>query len=91
MIVGEIKMGNSSGQVPAGGKYKQKTIRIDPAWVEGIAVLAAEQRITVADAERWIIARGLSAYYIDQEKPRFEQPETRTVVFPEWLYRSDLV
>ena len=71
-------------RTPAAGIYKQKTIRIDPDWIRAINSMAGQLHITVADAERWLIARGLQAYYRDHENPEYTQPETRTVVFPSW-------
>jgi hypothetical protein len=66
------------------GKYQQKTMRLDPEAVEAIKALAQELGITISAAERWIVARGLQAYYQDGETPTLRPRVTQDVDLPSW-------
>jgi hypothetical protein len=64
------------------GNFAQRTLRLDPAALEALDQLAVAEGITKADAARWIMARGLKAYYEDGERPETAQSVAREVVMP---------
>lgn len=66
------------------GQYQQKTMRLDPDWVKAIKDMAGELGITIAAAERWIVARGLKAYYQDGETPTLKPRITQDIDLPSW-------
>lgn len=66
------------------GQYRQKTLRLPPEYVELMRQVAKEQHMSVSEAERWIVARGLMAYFEDGERPEFEETVQRRVTLPRW-------
>ncbi len=66
------------------GNYAQRTFRLPPEYLELIRQIAANEVMSIADAERWVVGRGLLAYFDDGEKPEFEQSVRRRVTLPNW-------
>lgn len=67
------------------GKYLQKTFRLSPEAVEAIDDLAKAEGMSISDAQRWLIARGLQAYFKDGERPGVAEQIVRTKPkLPSW-------
>lgn len=64
------------------GNYAQRTFRLPPEYLDMIRVIAGQEIMSIADAERWVVWRGLIAYFEDQERPEFEQSVQRQVHLP---------
>ena len=68
------------------GKYQQKTLRLTPEMFKAMDQIATEEGISKADATRWVVARGLQAYFVDDERPEKVEMVAKNVVLP-WLGR----
>ena len=66
------------------GQYAQRTFRVPPEYLELIRQIAAEEIMSIADAERWVIGQGLLAYYENRERPSFAKTVQRQVELPRW-------
>lgn len=64
------------------GQYAQRTFRLPPEYLDMIRTIAETEGMSVADAERWVIFRGLLAYFEDDERPEFVQMVQRQVQLP---------
>jgi hypothetical protein len=64
------------------GRYAQRTFRLPPDYLVQIRRLAAAEGISIAEAERWVVARGLVAYYEDGERPQFQRRARGRVRLP---------
>jgi hypothetical protein len=64
------------------GQYAQRTFRLPPEYLEMIRIISETEGMSVADAERWVIYRGLLAYFEDDERPEFVQTVQRQVQLP---------
>jgi hypothetical protein len=64
------------------GRYAQRTFRLPPDFLVQIRRLAAAEGISIAEAERWVVARGLVAYYEDGERPQFRRRARGRVRLP---------
>jgi hypothetical protein len=65
------------------GQYAQRTFRLPPEYLAMIRQIAQQEIISIADAERWVVNRGLLAYFAEQERPTFEPTVQRSVHLPE--------
>lgn len=64
------------------GQYAQRTVRLPPHYLPLIRQIAAAEDVSIADAERWVVARGLQAYYEDAERPTFHRNVRRQIILP---------
>jgi hypothetical protein len=64
------------------GRYAQRTMRLPPLFLEKIRELAKRERLDIAEAERWIVGRGLAAYFNDNEKLEFTEEAKRDLIIP---------
>jgi hypothetical protein len=64
------------------GNFVQRTLRLPPEYLELIQQVAKREIIPMAEAERWLMWRGLEAYFQDGEKPEFTQETKRMTVTP---------
>lgn len=66
------------------GQYVQRTMRLKPETLDAIRDLSQAEGISMADAERWLIRRGLMAYYQDDERPTYREQVQRKIEIPDW-------
>lgn len=66
------------------GQFQQKTLRLYPEMFAAMDRIAAKEGISKADATRWVVARGLQAYFADDERPEKVELVARNVVMP-WM------
>lgn len=66
------------------GKYAQRTFRLPPEYLTMIRQIAADEIMSISDAERWVIGQGLLAYYEHGERPSFAKSVQRQVELPSW-------
>ncbi len=65
-----------------GGMWN-RTFRLPLEWEGLIKRIFAETKAkSMADVERWLVGRGLQAYYDNGERPEFEETVEKTVVLP---------
>ena len=64
------------------GQYAQRTVRLPPRYLALIRQMAEVEDVSIADAERWVVARGLQAYYEDGERPTFHRNVRRQIILP---------
>lgn len=64
------------------GQYAQRTVRLPPHYLALIRQIAEAEEVSIADAERWVVARGLQAYYEDAERPTFRHDVRRQIILP---------
>lgn len=64
------------------GQYAQRTVRLPPHYLALIREIAEAEEVSIADAERWVVARGLQAYYEDAERPTFRHNVRRQIILP---------
>lgn len=65
------------------GQYAQRTFRLPPEYLDMIRQIAQQEILSIADAERWVVNRGLLAYFEDGERPTFERTVQRSVHLPD--------
>jgi hypothetical protein len=66
------------------GSYWSRTMRLPPEYETLLHDIAATEGFgSLADAERWVVAMGLYAYYELKMRPEFEKTVTRTVLLPD--------
>lgn len=65
------------------GQYAQRTFRLPPDYLDMIRQIAQQEIMSIADAERWVVNRGLLAYFEDGERPTFERSVQRSVHLPD--------
>ena len=65
------------------GQYAQRTFRLPPDYLDMIRQIAQQEIMSIADAERWVVNRGLLAYFEDGERPTFEPTVQRSVHLPD--------
>ena len=65
------------------GQYAQRTFRLPPEYLDLIRHIARQEILSIADAERWVVNRGLLAYFEDGERPTFEPTVPRSVHLPD--------
>jgi hypothetical protein len=66
------------------GRYAQRTFRLPPEYLEKIRHIARDEIMSIADAERWVVGKGLLAYFELGERPDFERTVQRQVQLPSW-------
>ena len=88
-LTSRVSMTDASKATKSGkmvGQYAQRTFRLPPEYLELIRRIAADEIMSIADAERWVVSQGLLAYFENGERPQFEQSVQRQVQLPRWDY-----
>lgn len=78
----EVDPAIATGSSTMVGQMAQRTFRLPPPYLQLIRQIAKEEIMSIADAERWVVGRGLLAYYRDGERPAFEETVERRVILP---------
>ncbi len=64
------------------GQYAQRTLRLPPSYLALMREIAEKEGTSIAEAERWVVARGLQAYYSAGERPQFEPASGGRLILP---------